>query len=245
MRNIKLTIEYDGSRYQGWTRLGKDDSNNTISNKIIEVLKKMTDEYTIELNYGCRTEVGVHAYAQIANFKIDSEMDVQDIKHYLNRYLPMDIAIIDVEEMPERFHAQLNATSKTYVYRMTIDDVPSVFDRKYIYHCYKIPDKKLMQQAAMLLIGKHDFKNFSSAKKSKSTVREIYEIEVYGDTEEMQILIHADDFLHNMARLLIGTLLDIGLGNRMKEDIEDIFAGIQNPSAPCDPKGLYLQEITY
>ena len=76
--------------------------------------------------------------------------------------------------MPERFHAQLNATSKTYVYRMTIDDVPSVFDRKYIYHCYKIPDKKLMQQAAMLLIGKHDFKNFSSAKKSKSTVREIY-----------------------------------------------------------------------
>ena len=208
-------------------------------------LKKMTDEYTIELNYGCRTEVGVHAYAQIANFKIDSEMDVQDIKHYLNRYLPMDIAIIDVEEMPERFHAQLNATSKTYVYRMTIDDVPSVFDRKYIYHCYKIPDKKLMQQAAMLLIGKHDFKNFSSAKKSKSTVREIYEIEVYGDTEEMQILIHADDFLHNMARLLIGTLLDIGLGNRMKEDIEDIFAGIQNPSAPCDPKGLYLQEITY
>ena len=172
-------------------------------------------------------------------------MDVQDIKHYLNRYLPMDIAIIDVEEMPERFHAQLNATSKTYVYRMTIDDVPSVFDRKYIYHCYKIPDKKLMQQAAMLLIGKHDFKNFSSAKKSKSTVREIYENEVYGDTEEMQILIHADDFLHNMARLLIGTLLDIGLGNRMKEDIEDIFAGIQNPSAPCDPKGLYLQEITY
>ena len=245
MRNIKLTIEYDGSRYQGWTRLGKDESNNTISNKIIEVLKKMTDEYTIELNYGCRTEVGVHAYAQIANFKIDSEMDVQDIKHYLNRYLPMDIAIIDVEEMPERFHAQLNATSKTYVYRMTIDDVPSVFNRKYIYHCYKIPDKKLMQQAAMLLIGKHDFKNFSSAKKSKSTVREIYEIEVYGDTEEMQILIHADDFLHNMARLLIGTLLDIGLGNRMKEDIEDIFAGIQNPSAPCDPKGLYLQEITY
>ena len=245
MRNIKLTIEYDGSRYQGWTRLGKDESNNTISNKIIEVLKRMTDEYTIELNCGCRTEVGVHAYAQIANFKIDSEMDVQDIKHYLNRYLPMDIAIIDVEEMPERFHAQLNATSKTYVYRITIDDVPSVFDRKYIYHCYKIPDKKLMQQAAMLLIGKHDFKNFSSAKKSKSTVREIYEIEVYGDTEEMQILIHADDFLHNMARLLIGTLLDIGLGNRMKEDIEDIFAGIQNPSAPCDPKGLYLQEITY
>ena len=245
MRNIKLTIEYDGSRYQGWTRLGKEESNNTVSNKIIEVLRKMSGEYLIELNCGCRTEVGVHAYAQIANFKTESKMDVLEIKHYLNRYLPMDIAITEVEEVPERFHAQLNAASKTYVYRMTIDDVPSVFDRKYTYHCFKIPDKRGMQQAAMLLIGTHDFKNFSTAKKSKSTERQIFEIEVYGDTEEMQILIHADDFLHNMARLIIGTLMDIGFGTRRKEDIEEIFAGRQLASAPCDPKGLYLQEVAY
>lgn len=158
MRNIKLTIEYDGSRYQGWTRLGKNESNNTISNKIIEVLKKMTGEYLIELNCGCRTEVGVHAYAQVANFKTECDMPLAEIKHYLNRYLPMDIAITGVEEMPERFHAQLNATSKTYIYRMTIDDVPSVFDRKYTFHCFQIPDKKLMQQAALLLLGKHDFR---------------------------------------------------------------------------------------
>ena len=245
MRNIKLTIEYDGSRYQGWTRLGKDESGNTISNKLTEVLRKMTDEYSIDLYCGCRTEVGVHAYAQIANFKTESDMDIQDIKHYLNRYLPMDIAIIDVEEVPERFHAQLNTSSKTYVYRMTIDDVPSVFDRKYTFHCYKIPDKHLMQQAAAELVGKHDFRNFSTAKKTKSTEREIYEIEVYGDIEEMQILIRADDFLHNMARLIVGTLLDIGLGTRPKEDIPAIFSGTKNASAPCDPKGLYLQEISY
>ena len=245
MRNIKLTIEYDGSRYQGWTRLGKDESGNTISNKITEVLRKMTDEYSIDLYCGCRTEVGVHAYAQIANFKTESDMDIQDIKHYLNRYLPMDIAIIDVEEVPERFHAQLNTSSKTYVYRMTIDDVPSVFDRKYTFHCYKIPDKHLMQQAAAELVGKHDFRNFSTAKKTKSTEREIYEIEVYGDIEEMQILIRADDFLHNMARLIVGTLWDIGLGTRPKEDIPAIFSGTKNASAPCDPKGLYLQEISY
>ena len=146
MRNIKLTIEYDGSRYQGWTRLGKDESGNTISNKITEVLKKMTEEDDLELFCGCRTEVGVHAYAQIANFRTSCSVSTQNIKHYLNRYLPMDIAIIEVEEVPERFHAQLNATSKTYVYRMTIDDVPSVFDRKYTYHCYRIPDKRMMQQ---------------------------------------------------------------------------------------------------
>ncbi len=245
LRNIKLTIEYDGSRYQGWTRLGKEESNNTISNKILEVLRKMTDETQIELNCGCRTEVGVHAYAQIANFKTASDMKVSDMKHYLNRYLPMDIAIIDVREVSERFHAQLNAISKTYVYRMTIDDVPSVFDRKYTYHCFKSPDKHLMQQAAVLLTGTHDFRNFSSVKKSKSTVRKLYDIDIYGAGQEMQILIHADDFLHNMARLIIGTLLDIGFGTRSKEDIEDIFEGIQTPSSPCDPKGLYLQEITY
>lgn len=245
MRNIKLTIEYDGSRYQGWTRLGKDEPNNTISNKILEVLRKMTGETAIELFCGCRTEVGVHAYAQIANFKTGCSTSLRDIKYYLNRYLPMDIAIIDVEEVPERFHAQLNATSKTYIYRMTISDVPSVFDRKHTYHCFKIPDKALMQQAAMLFVGTHDFKNFCTAKKSKSTVRNILDIEVYGDIEEMQILIHADDFLHNMARIMVGTLLEIGSGTRKKEEIEEIFKGKKESSAPCDPRGLYLQEVSY
>ena len=245
MRNIKLTIEYDGSRYQGWTRLGKNETNNTISNKIVEVLSKMTEEEDIELFCGCRTEVGVHAYAQIANFKTSTNMSLVEIKRYLNRYLPMDIAITDVEEVPERFHSQLNAISKTYVYRMTIDDVPSVFDRKYTYHCFKTPDIRAMQQAAMLFVGEKDFKNFSTAKKSKSTVRNIMDIEIYGDLEEVQITIHADDFLHNMARLIIGTLLDIGNGARKKEDIDKIFAGKAEASAPCDPKGLYLQEVTY
>lgn len=245
MRNIKLTIEYDGSRYQGWSRLGKDESNNTISNKIIEVLRKMTEEYIIELQCGCRTEVGVHAYAQVANFKTESNMSNIDIKHYLNRYLPMDIAITHVTDMNDRFHAQLNAKTKTYIYRMTINDVPSVFDRKHTFHCFKTPDKVLMQQAAVFFIGQHDFKHFSSAKKSKSTLREIFNIETYGDNEEMQILIHADDFLHNMPRLVIGTLLEIGFGTRKKEDIDDIFSGTKPVSAPCDPKGLYLQDITY
>lgn len=245
MRNIRLTIEYDGSRYQGWCRLGKEESNNTVSAKIIEVLRKMTGEYMVELHCGCRTEVGVHAYAQVANFKTESDMSGMDIQHYLNRYLPMDIAITDVGDVPERFHAQLNASSKTYVYRMTIDDVPSVFDRKYTYHCFKIPDKRLMQQASTYFTGKHDYKNFSTAKKSKSTMREVFEIEVYGDTEEMQILIHADDFLHNMARLIVGTLLEIGFGTRKLEDIDEIFAGTMQPSTPCDPKGLYLQEVGY
>ena len=183
MRNIRLILEYDGSRYQGWARLGKNESNNSISNKIIEVLEKMTGERDVELFCGCRTEVGVHAYAQVVNFKTECSQKCIDIKHYLNRYLPMDIAVTDVREMPERFHAQLNAKEKTYTYRMTVSEVPSVFERKYTYHCFKTPDVSVMQQAAQLLIGKHDFKNFSTAKKSKSTIRNVSDIEIYGDLE--------------------------------------------------------------
>ena len=244
MRNIRLTIEYDGSRYQGWSRLGKNESTNTISNKILDVIKKMSGE-DVELFCGTRTEVGVHAYGQVANFKTSSRMELTEMQRYLNRYLPMDIAITDIEEVPERFHAQLNAKRKVYVYRMITGAVPSVFDRKYAYHCFRHPDKELMDEAADLLIGKHDFRNFTSAGKSKSTVKEIYNIEIYADPEEMQITIEASDFLHNMQRLLIGTLIDIGLEKRPVSDIRAIFRGEESASLPCDPKGMYLQEIQY
>lgn len=246
MRNIKLILEYDGSRYQGWQRLGKDESTNTISNKILEVIKKMTNE-DVELYCGSRTEVGVHAYGQVANFKTTTDMTLIEIKRYLNRYLPMDIAVIDLQEMPERFHASLNAKSKTYLYRLAINDVPSVFERKYVYHSFKKPDVDAMKQAALLLAGKHDFKNFSTVKKSKSTEKEIYNIDIYDDGNEIQFTIHANDFLHNMARMILGTLLDIGLGNRKKEDIELLLQPECNiiASAPVDPKGLYLQDVIY
>lgn len=244
MRNFKLTIEYDGSRYQGWTRLGKDESTNTISNKLQEVITKMTGQVP-ELFCGARTEVGVHAYAQVANFKADTQMKDYEIQHYLNRYLPMDIAILSVEEVPERFHAQLNAKSKIYIYRATICDVPSVFDYKYTFHCFRKPDVELMKQAAQLFTGRHDFKNFSTVKHTKSTQREVYSVQIYSDGEELQITMHADDFLHNMQRCMVGTLLEIGFGTRRPEDIQDIFEGRQKCSAPCDPKGMYLQEVRY
>ena len=244
MRNIKLTLEYDGSRYQGFVRLGKDESTNTISNKITEVLHKMTNE-EIELFYGSRTEVGVHAYAQVVNFKTTTDMTLLEIKRYLNRYLPADIAVIEIEEMPERFHASLNAKSKIYTYRLAVNDIPSVFERKYVYHVFKKPDVETMKQAALLLVGKHDFKGFSTVKKNKSTEKEIFDIDIYNAGTEIQISIHANDFLHNMARVILGTLLDIGLGNRKKEDIELIFSGKEVASAPIDAKGLYLQEVLY
>ncbi len=246
MRNIKLTIEYDGSRYAGWQRLGKGESDNTIENKLLEVLHKMTGE-AAELNCGCRTEAGVHAYGQAVNFKTNSSMKLYEIKNYFNRYLPMDIAVIQAEEMPERFHAALNVTTQTYLYRIAIGDVPSVFDRKYTYYCFKNPNTDLMKTAAEQLLGSHDFKKFTTAKKNKSTVRIIHAIDIYQDPKEIQITIKANDFLHNMARLLIGTLLEIGLGQRKPEELQAILdpGSEQSPSAPANAQGLFLQEIEY
>jgi len=241
-----LILEYDGSRYSGWQRLGKDESENTIENKLLEVLHKMTGEQA-ELNCGSRTEAGVHAYAQVANFKTNTGMKCYEIKNYLNRYLPMDIAITGVEEMPERFHASLNAKSKTYLYRIATGDVPSVFDRKYTYYCFHQPNVIHMKEAAKLLLGKHDFKNFSSVKKGKSTVKEIYLIDINQDPKEIQITIKANDFLHNMARMLVSTLLEIGLGNRSMWEIEKILDPDQPEAGnmPASAQGLFLQEVEY
>jgi len=246
LRNIKLTIEYDGSRYNGWQRLGKGESDNTIENKMLEIIKKMTGE-EVELNTGCRTELGVHAYAQVVNFKTKSIMKLYEIKNYFNRYLPMDIAVIDVEEMGERFHASLNAKSRTYLYRIAIGDAPSVFDRKYTYYSFKKPDIDLMKKAGQQLIGKHDFMKFSSVKKSKSTEKEIYLVEIYQDEKEIQITLKGNDFLHNMARILVSTLLEIGLGNRSGNDIVNIFDpnSVVTGSVPASAQGMFLQEVEY
>ncbi|MDR1018574.1 MAG: tRNA pseudouridine synthase A [Lachnospiraceae bacterium] len=245
MRNIKLKLEYDGSRYVGWIRLGKDEGNNTVSSKILEVIKKMTGENILELNCGMRTEVGVHAYEQVCNFKTNSDMTLIDMKHYMNRYLPMDIAVTDIQIVPEKFHASLNAISRTYIYQFVLGETPNIFERKYSYHLFKEPDVEAIKIASDKLKGSHDFKNFSSSKKNKSTVRKITNIEIYKTSSEMQITITADDFLHNMAKMIFATLVDIGLGVKTPDTIDKIFAGEEVPSKPIDPRGMFLQHVGY
>jgi len=246
MRNFKLTIEYDGSRYSGWQRLGKGESTNTIENKIKEVLKKMSGE-DVEIFCGSRTEVGVHAYGQVISFKSMTTAPPLEIKRYLNRYLPMDIAVLEAQEMPERFHASLNAQSRTYTYRVAVGDVPSVFDRKYTWYCFGRPNAALMKEAAALMLGRHDFKNFSTVKKNKSTVKEMLSLDIYADAKEIQITMCANDFLHNMARMIVSTLVDIGLERRPVSDVEKIFdpSGKMTGSAPAEASGMFLDEITY
>ena len=259
MKNIKLTMQYDGTRYQGWQKPGKARNVNTISGKLTEVLSRITDEEII-LYAGAKTEPGVHADAQIANFKTSAHFSLSELKRELNHYLPQDIAIQSIEEVPERFHASLNTQTITYLYRVSCASFENVFTRKYTYHLPKLLDFDAMQQAASQLIGKHDFKNFSSGKTKKSTEKELFSIDIYhGDgipkslhlkseqpfDTDFVFLLKGKDFLHQMPCYLIESLLEIGLGNRSVTSIPLIFSGEDMISKCCPAHGLFLHEIAY
>ena len=247
MRNIRLTIEYDGSRYDGWQKQPGSKSAITIQDKIEDVLSKMEGE-TVEVIGAARTEAGVHAYHQIANFKTNSDMKVYEIKHYLNRFLPRDIAVVEALEVPERFHASFNAKSFVYEYKISVGEVPSVFDRKYNYYCFKRLDVAKMKEAAKALIGTHDFKAFSDNKRmKKSTIREILSLDIYGDDKEVLITVHGDDFWPHMVRIIVGTLIQVGLGEIEPDKMADILESKDREKAgpTAEAKGLFLSEVMY
>lgn len=247
MRNIQLVIEYDGSRYDGWQKGASASKGVSIQEKLEEVLTKM-EETPVEVIGAIRTEAGVHAYRQIANFHTESTKKTYEIKHYLNRYLPRDIAVLEALEVNDRFHAAFLAKSYVFEYRITIGEVPSVFDRKYNYYCFKRPDVAKMKQAAAQIVGKKDFKVFSDNKRmKKSTVRTISSIDIYADEKEMTITVTGDDFWPNMVRNIVGTLVAAGLDEIPVSEIPDIIASGERERAAraLDPKGLFLVDVTY
>lgn len=247
MRNIQLIIEYDGSRYDGWQKIAGNTKSMTIQDKIEDVLSKMENE-KVEVIGAARTEPGVHAYRQIANFRTNSTMAVYEIKHYLNRFLPRDIAVLEALEVPDRFHASFNAKSFQYEYKISVGEVPSVFDRKYNYYCFKKLDIQKMQKAAKYFLGNHDFKAFSDNKRmKKSTVRTIQSLDIYGDNKEVVITLIGDDFWPHMVRIIVGTLMEVGLGNMEAAKVEKIIESkdreLAGPTA--EAKGLFLVDVTY
>ncbi|WP_312100874.1 tRNA pseudouridine(38-40) synthase TruA [Lachnoclostridium sp.] len=247
MRNIQLIIEYDGSRYDGWQKQAGNQKSVTIQEKIEDVLNKMENE-TATVIGAARTEAGVHAYKQVANFTTNSNLKVYEIKQYLNRFLPRDIAVLEALEVPERFHASFNAASFEYEYKISIGEVPSVFERKYNYYCFKRPDIAKMKEAAKFLIGKHDFKAFSDNKRmKKSTEREIYSLEIYGDEKEIVITVHGDDFWPHMVRIMVGTLLEVGLSKIEPIELKRILESKDREKAgeTIEAKGLFLTEVHY
>lgn len=245
MRNIKLTIEYDGAKYLGWQRLG--DSDKTIQGKIEQILTKMTGE-SIEIIGSGRTDAGTHARGQVANFQTDTTMNVQKIRSFLNHYLPRDIIVKQVEDMPERFHSRYHATAKTYTYAVWNDELPTALERHQTFHYQQPLELERMQAACRMLEGTHDFRGFSSLKKTKKdTVRTITEIKIEQDGKKIIFTFKGDGFLYNMVRILMGTLIEIGAGERALASITAIFtakvreqAGITVPA-----HALVLEEVNY
>lgn len=245
MRNLRLKIQYDGSRYLGWQRLGNSDM--TIQGKLEDVVSRMTGEDIAIIGSG-RTDSGVHARGQIANFTTSSDMSLTEMKTYMNHYLPKDIVIWDVSEAPERFHSRYNVKSKKYSYYIWTGEVQPPFIRKYSWHFKERLDLEKMKEASAKLMGTHDFIGFSSLKKTKkSTVRRLDSIEFEMDGNMLVLNFIGDGFLHNMVRILTGTLLDIGSGKNNLERLEEIFkSGVRSDAGiTVPPHGLFLEEVYY
>ena len=244
MRNIRLDICYDGTRYRGWQRLPNAD--NTIQGKLERTLSRILDE-EIEIIGSGRTDTGVHARGQVANFHTNSKMPCGELLTQLRRYLPEDIGIYSCKDVSERFHARLNAKTKTYCYRLWNSEGPCVFDRRFVTVFPEVLNMEAMEQAAEKLLGTHDFSAFCANKNmKKSTVRCIHSIQIRRVGEELRFVFNGNGFLHHMIRILVGTLVEVGLGSRTVESIPALFGAARSEAGMLmEPQGLCLMEVEY
>lgn len=245
MRNIKVILQYEGTRYQGWQR--QESTGNTIQGKLEALLTKMCGK-KVEVDGSGRTDAGVHALGQVANFHIDTDMTPEEIMTYMNTYLPEDIAVIAIEEVESRFHSRLNAKGKTYQYRVLNSAIPHIFDRRYVYEVPEKLDMDAMCQAANLLCGTHDYRAFTSNKRSKkSTVRTVDSIVIERIGDEIRFTFKGNGFLYHMVRIMMGTLLEIGLHKREAAQMTKLLNdGTREDAGMLVPaKGLTLVEVRY
>lgn len=245
MRNFRLLLAYDGSRYRGWQRLG--DSEQTIQGKLENVVSRMVNE-PVEVIGSGRTDAGAHAIGQVANFHCETELTTAEIRSYLQHYLPEDIGVLKVEEVDSRFHSRYGAISKTYQYRIWNSDLPCVFQRKYVWVVEEPLCVEAMNQAAQAFVGTHDFKAFCSNKRfKKSTVRTIETFSVERVEDEIVFSVTGDGFLYNMVRIMVGTLVAVGRGDLRREQIPEIFdSQVREQAGETVPaKGLCLMEVCY
>ncbi|MBQ2804092.1 MAG: tRNA pseudouridine(38-40) synthase TruA [Lachnospiraceae bacterium] len=245
MRNIRMLLQYEGGRYQGWQK--QTSTENTIQGKLEILLSKMCQE-PIELSGSGRTDAGVHASGQVANFHTNNSMPVEEMLRYCNNYLPQDIAVIAMEEVAPRFHSRLNACKKRYSYRVINSEIPNVFWHRYAQEVPQELDVDAMKKAAEYLLGEHDFKSFTSTKKSKkSTIRRIDSITIERTDTLLTFTFVGNGFLHHMIRIIMGTLLEVGMGMRTPESMQEILnARTREAAGALAPaKGLTLEKVFY
>jgi len=245
MRNIKLIIEYDGKNFAGWQTQPEKVS---IQGEIIKAIQTITGE-EIELNASGRTDAGVHALGQVANFKTNCKIETEKIPYAINSKLPNSIVIKKAEEVEERFHSRYNCKGKTYRYLIRNSEFPSALNRYREFHVPQKLDIEKMQRVIKLFEGTHDFKGFKSSggNQKKTTVRTLTKCELKQEGELLSIELSGDGFLYNMVRIISGTILDVGLGKIKEEDMLRILESGDRSLAgrTLPPHGLYLVEVRY
>ncbi len=253
LKNICIFLQYDGSRYDGWQKQG--NTENTIQGRLEQMLSKLFEQ-PIEVHGSGRTDAGVHAMMQVANFQVRTPYGPGKLVEQMNRYLPKDIVVTDAKIVDARFHARLNAKSKTYRYRICTGFNRPVFGRQYVLWHPQELDVEAMRKAAQLLVGEHDFRSFCGNRHmKKSTVREVTRIDIeeqltyHGPYEypELVLSFTGEGFLQNMVRIMVGTLLEIGEGSRQPEEITSILAAKNREAAgaTAPAHGLTLWEVVY
>ena len=245
MRNIKLTIEYDGKDFNGWQ---KQPNKLNIQGTIEQAIEKITGE-KVDLNASGRTDAGVHAYGQVANFKTNSNIPIEKIPIAINSNIKKSIVIKSAEEVEERFHSRLNCKRKTYRYVINNSKYGTAIYRNLETHIPQKLNVEKMKQAVKYFEGEHDFKAFkASGTSSKSSVRTIYKAEIIEkENERIYIELTGNGFLYNMVRIIAGTLVEVGLEKIEPEDIKEIIKSKkrENAGKTLPPQGLYLLKVEY
>ena len=245
MRNIKLTIEYDGKDFNGWQ---KQPNKLNIQGTIEQAIERITGE-KVDLNASGRTDAGVHAYGQVANFKTNSNIPIEKIPIAINSNIKKSIVIKSAEEVEERFHSRLNCKRKTYRYVINNSKYGTAIYRNLETHISQKLNVEKMKQAVKYFEGEHDFKAFkASGTSSKSSVRTIYKAEIIEkENEKIYIELTGNGFLYNMVRIIAGTLVEVGLEKIEPEDIKEIIKSKkrENAGKTLPPQGLYLLKVEY
>ena len=244
MRNIKIKIEYDGKSFNGWQ---KQPDKLNIQGEIERAIFEVTGE-EVDLVASGRTDAGVHALGQVANFHMENNMPIEKIPLAINSKLKKSIRVQSAEEVEERFHSRYNCTGKKYRYVINNGQIESAIYRDLELHISEKLDINKMKKAIKYFVGEHDFSAFkASGTSSKNSIREIYKAEIIEDGERIKIELTGSGFLYNMVRIISGTLVEVGLGKIEPEAIQNIIEskdrGMAGRTLP--PQGLYLLEVYY
>lgn len=241
--NYKMTIQYDGARYSGWQRQGNTD--RTVQARLEKTLSELLQQ-PVEVQGSGRTDAGVHAIGQVASFRTDGPVP-DDFLLRLNESLPQDIAVTALSPASPRFHARLSAKEKVYRYTVWNSPIPNVLERRYLFQVPEPLDIPAMRAAADRMLGTHDFAGFSADKTKKTTVRCLKSVEIRQDGTRIELLFTGNGFLRSMVRILTGTLIEVGLGQRTPDSVDEVFSACDRQKAgfTAPAQGLCLMQVIY